>query len=427
MTRAAPVYFWLPDQSRPVEAGAFEWDGGQGRFRYSSEYLQARYLTGCAPLPIDPVALPLKRGTINETHQRGIFGIFSDCSADAWGKRLLEARYGELDAFEVLVRSGDDGVGAVTVGALEGKASPTFALSDLRDAAQMSESSKGDLSDEIIGALHPTTSLGGAKPKLNIQHQGEAWIAKFIERGDPVFLPHAESAMLQLGRICGIDTCESRVEQIGEDAYAILIKRFDRYRIDGGQARRGFASAHTALRVRPESDLRERSYIKLSHELQRWAAPDDALQQKRELWRRVVFNALVGNTDDHAKNHGLLQFGNSWKLSPAFDIVPTLYPRKDHVALSLSFARVDGRMTAIVSTQNLLSDCRLFGYEMDEARSELLNMATLVSERWRACMLDAGMPAAEAERFAGSFGFAHLAARNVGSARRDDPPLPSMT
>jgi len=412
--RSAPVHFWLPGSPDPTEAGIFEWDGGQGRFRYSGEYLSGLYLHGRSPLPLDPILLPLKRTTINETHQKGIFGVFSDGSADAWGKRLLEAKYGELDAFEVLERSSDDGVGAIAVGELENKKSPAFSLADLRDAAtKIAAMQVKDVPNEILGVLHPTTSLGGAKPKLNIRHKGEMWIAKFIERGDSTYLPQAEHALLQLGRQCGIDTCHSVVELVGDDCYAILVKRFDRERVDGGFARRGFASAHTVLRIKPESDLRDKSYIKLSHELQRWVAPTEALQQKRELWRRIVFNALVGNVDDHTKNHGLLQYGNSWRLSPAFDIVPVLHPRRDRIALSMSFAKIEGRMTAIVSSETLLNDCRLFGYEPEEARGELLGMAEIVASDWRASMLKAGMPTEEVERFAESFGVAHRIGREV--------------
>jgi serine/threonine-protein kinase HipA len=248
--------------------------------------------------------------------------------------------------------------------------------------------------------------LGGAKPKINIEHEGEMWIAKFIERGDSIYLPHAEHALLQLGKKCGLTTCDTQVVRIGKDCYAILVKRFDRERVANGFSRMGFASAHTVLRIQPESGLNEKSYIKLAYELQRWSSPKESTEQRRELWRRIVFNALVGNVDDHSKNHGFLQYGKSWKLSPAFDIVPSLFPRKDKIVLAMSFAKVDGRMTAIVSAESLLANCMQFGYQQDEAKAQLTEMASIVASDWHKYMVDSGMPISEADRFTNSFAFA---------------------
>lgn len=400
--RSTQVHFWLPDSPSPTLAGKFEWDGGQGRFLYD-----AAYLKDSRAIPLDPISLPLNRSRLIETHQKGIFGVFSDGSADAWGKRLLESKFGALDDFEVLEKSSDDGVGAIALGTLSEKISPVFNLSDLQDAAKKIEALQvDDVPSDILSVLRPTTSLGGAKPKVNIEHEGEMWIAKFIEKGDSIYLPHAEHALLQLGKKCDIGTCDSKVVTIGKNCYAILVKRFDRSRTEAGYTRRGFASAHTVLRIKPDSGLNDKSYIKLAHEIQRWSAPADALPQKRELWRRLVFNALVGNVDDHTKNHGLLQFGNSWKLSPAFDIVPALFPRKDSIALSMSFAKIDGRMTSVVSAENLLANSPMFGYPKDEAMGTLHSMASIVASGWMAAMLESGMPRSEADRFADSFAIA---------------------
>lgn len=402
ITRSTPVHFWLPDSPTPVLAGQFEWDGGQGRFLYDTDYLHDK-----RAIPLDPVSLPLKKSRLIEVHQKGIFGVFSDSSADAWGKRVLESMYGALDDFEVLQRSLNDGVGAIALGDLSEKTAPVFGLSDLQDAAKKIEAAQADdVPADILSLLRPTTSLGGAKPKMNIEHEGGVWIAKFIERGDPLYQPHAEHALLQLGKKCGITTCDTQVVQIGKDCYAVLVKRFDRERVAEGFSRRGFASAHTVLRIQPESGLNDKSYIKLAYELQRWASPTESTEQRRELWRRIVFNALVGNVDDHSKNHGLLQYGKSWKLSPAFDIVPSLFPRKGNMALAMSFAKIDGRMTSIVSTESLLANCMQFGYQKDEAQMKLTEMASIVTSDWHGFMVQAGMPVSEADRFTNSFAFA---------------------
>ena len=413
--RSTPVHFWLPDSPRPVLAGQFEWDGGQGRFQYDEGYLK-----DSRAIPLDPISLPLKRSRLIETRQKGIFGVLSDSSADAWGKRILESQYGALDEFDVLEKSLDDGVGAIAIGDLSSKVATVYLLSDLEKAAKDIEAAQtDDVPADILQLLRPTTSLGGAKPKINIEHKGEIWIAKFIERGDSLYLPHAEHALLQLGKRCGLNTCDSEVVQVSKDCYAILVKRFDRERVADGYSRRGFASAHTVLRIQPDSGLNDKSYLKLAYEIQRWSAPADAPEQRRELWKRIVFNALVGNSDDHTKNHGLLQYGASWKLSPAFDIVPFMFPRRDGLSLAMSFAKIDGRMTAVISIESLLANCQQFGYPKDEAKATLLDMAGIVASEWHSYMLDAGMPSSEADKFHNSFAFARTALEELSPHQID--------
>jgi serine/threonine-protein kinase HipA len=257
----------------------------------------------------------------------------------------------------------------------------------------------------LLQVFSPITSVGGMKPKINIEHEDEMWIAKFIEKGDPVFLPHAESAVLKMGRECGVATCASKVERVTDDCFAILVKRFDRKKIGDGYARLGFASAHTALRATPLSSMRDRSYLKLADEMKRWMSSDSLFDEKRELWRRVVFNALVGNSDDHLKNHGLLQHGKTWRLSPAFDIVPFQHKR-EHLALSMGFSLIDGKMNAVVSRDALLMNTAKFGYDKDEAESVLEGMAHTVSLGWREYMVNEGMPESVADTFKHSFSFA---------------------
>lgn len=407
MKKIAPVYCWLPGDVAPVLAGEFEWDGGQGRFTYDDSFL-----SNSKAVPLDPVSLPLRRSKNIEQSFKGIFGVFSDSSADAWGKRVLEATYGEMDEFDVLEKSLDDGVGAIAVGYPDTKKSTIYSLDDIVIAAnKIKDYQTDDIPTELLAKLAPTTSIGGMKPKINIEYKGQMWLAKFIERGDSPYLPHAESAILKLGRDCGINTCQSEVTLVTDDCYAILVKRFDREKIDNGFTRRGFASAHTVLRVGPLSGLKEKSYIRLAEEMKRWVNSADLIDEKRELWRRVVFNALVGNADDHSKNHGLLQDDRNWKLSPAFDIVPFQHKR-DRLALSMAFAQVNGKMSAVVSRESLLVNSNKFGYQNDEAEKTLEKMASIVKFGWRDRMSKEGMPDSVIDSFAHSFSFANEIAIN---------------
>jgi serine/threonine-protein kinase HipA len=401
----APVHYWLPNQTNPTLAGYFEWQKGQGRFTYLLDYLSNENAVAIAP----SIPLRLKRIVSAQQYSDGIFGVFADASADAWGKRILESIYGELDAFDALVKSKDDGVGAVIVGYPADKVAALYSLGELIDAANNLQLLKSnDVPVDLIHALAPTTSVGGMKPKISVEHDGSMWLAKFTERGDSVYLPHAESAMLKLGAECGINTCESRVIEIAKNQYAILVKRFDRHWVlseKTGYARKGFASAHTVLGLTPLSGLKEKSYIRLSDELKKWVAPASLVNERRELWRRIVFNALIGNADDHSKNHGLLQTGDTWKFSPAFDLTPFQH-RRASLALSMSFAVTEGRATSVVSPASLISCSQKFGYPPDEAKSVLVSMAAHVRNNWMSLMLNEGMPAIIAESFSRSFSLA---------------------
>jgi serine/threonine-protein kinase HipA len=164
MEKIAPVFYWLPGEPKPTLAGEFQWDGGQGRFAYADSYL-----SNPDAVPLDPVSLPLKRGKIIEQSFKGIFGVFSDTCADAWGKRILESMHGELDEFDVLEKSLDDGVGAIAIGDLTSKVPDTIFLDEVVEhAISLSESVASgdqpkDIPRELLDALAPTTSIGGMK------------------------------------------------------------------------------------------------------------------------------------------------------------------------------------------------------------------------------------------------------------------------
>lgn len=412
MRKSAPVYCWLDGEISPVLAGIFEWDGGQGSFTYADSYL-----TNPNAVPLDPVAMPLKRSRNIEQSFKGIFGVFSDVSADAWGKRVLESIHGELDEFDVLDKSLDDGVGSIVIGDPIAKKSNLYSLDEIVAAAHKIRSFQSDnIPADLLATLAPMTSIGGMKPKINIEHNGQLWLAKFTERGDSPYLPHAESAMLKLGRDCGINTCQSEVVHVTDGCHAILVKRFDRHMIDPtlqgrsfatgvNFSRSGFASAHTILRVGPLSGLKEKSYLRFAEEMRRWISADCVQDEKRELWRRIVFNALVGNADDHSKNHGLLRSNKGWRLSPAFDIVPFQHKRA-HIALSMSFAQIEGKMSAVVSRESLLMNAGKFGYTQEDAEAEIADMSRIVDLEWSNKMRREGMPDSVIESFAHSFSFA---------------------
>ncbi|MCM2309051.1 MAG: type II toxin-antitoxin system HipA family toxin [Sulfuritalea sp.] len=394
MEKTADVWVWLHGESTPTHAGNFSWrsDTQVGYFTYAETYLanQSRFL-------LDPATLPFRRSRISETRQHGIFGVFRDSGPDAWGRDKLIRSHGDLDEFDILVRGPGDGVGSIVIGNIEEKLRfHPPRLADLDEASRHLDDAGKAVDPEIELALDPTTSMGGAKPKLTVSDVGLLWIAKFPEKGDSRFIAHNEHVMLEMARECGVASCESRIHPLHDGRHILLIKRFDRGPIAAG-TRKAFASAHTVLQMgEPATDGIRKSYLRLVENMQKWCG-DQSRSNARELWRRIVFNALVGNGDDHAKNHGLLFDGRAWALSEAFDIVAA--PKRNHVALALRFSA----STTIATPQSLFECASAYAYEPDEAELHLRKIAGIISGQWSSRLEKAGVDGQEIDRLRSAF------------------------
>lgn len=383
------VMVWLSGQTKPVKAGEFSWEGGNssptGYFRYSDEYLS---LPG--RFALDPSTLPLKSGRFRETLNKGVFGIFRDSGPDSWGRDLLKSRHGDLDDFDYIFLAGSDGVGAITLGSnKEDRKHPTLEEIDLSSEQLMASGEKSEQVNASIGlAIRPTTSLGGAKPKITVEHQGALWIAKFPERGDSEFSAHNEHVMLSMASELGIRSADSFVHQLPDGRSIIMVKRFDRHAVGDAFSRTPFASAHTVLGLtgNVDSDSRKKSYPSLFDYARRWVG-DAHREVGRDIWERMLYNALVSNIDDHARNHGFLYDHQSrrWGLSPAFDIVA--FPSTGNVALSLRI----GSSGSIATKQSLLDSAANFGVDQETAVGRLSEMAGYISSTWEQHLLDAGV------------------------------------
>lgn len=377
---AKPVWFWLPGHVQPVHAGVFTLDSGRGRFNYTPEYLSRP-----DRLPLDPYSLSLgPRGAV-ETRRGGIFGILRDSGPDSWGRAVLQKEQArELSEIEILELAPGDSAGAIAIGDPARKqAWKPWRLSDLDSAADEWHKLQ-DNSHEIAQILSPDTGLGGAKPKTTIEHEGTLWLAKLPEKGDSPWLPFLEHAALEMAKECRIDSCDSQVKTLGIGKHALLVKRFDRAATPEGWTRKGFASADTVLRL-GDNGIGEssRTYVALGQELRRWCAKTgvDAKDQIRELWRRIAFNGMVGNGDDHAKNHGLVQEGGNWRLSPAFDIVPHPYT-SPQFALSMPFYLDKTIRSSAVKYDHLILAASDFGYMREDAVRTLASMAEFIADKW---------------------------------------------
>lgn len=417
MTRA-PVQAWLPDATEPVQAGEFALEelhpGARGEFAYDTAYLAhaQRY-------PLDPVALPLTRGRQRETRQDGIFGILLDAGPDAWGRRVLETTLGHAPTpLEALLHARGDGTGNLMLGDPVGRATtpfPALGMLDqvalyfdaLQDGAPQDPARSAALGEALreAGLDHPGTSLGGMKPKLTVQIDGALWIAKFAERGEAPWSVEAEHAMLAAAHEVGIQACESRLHRLTDGRAVLLVRRFDRVPAPAdGMARLGYASGHTVLQL-PSNYIGtpRHSYLTLADGVRRWCADAacDARDEQRELWRRLAFNVLICNNDDHPRNHGLLRSVQGWRLSPAFDLVP--HAAAARMAQAMPFWLDAGRPSGVASAQALLSECARFAYGFDEAKAVLADMAATVDARWRDWLAAAGIPPEGVARRAKAF------------------------
>lgn len=390
----------------PVRAGIFSWTSATrvGEFAYDADYLASK-----DAIPLDPMSLRFKRSVVKEAKQDGIFGVFRDAGPDAWGRDQLYRDHGDLDEFDYLLMGPADGVGNVAFGE-EARPLKAYTL------AALDEVSRGfpPEDSQLANVVHPTTSMGGAKPKLLVEDEGAFWIAKFPEKGDPVrFLAANEHVMLGMARDCGIDAAISRLHTLPDGRQIILVRRFDLAKVEGGVTRKGFASAYTVLGMgNPRDDARRKSYLRFADEARRWTGKPYG----EALWRRIVYNAMVGNVDDHPRNHALIRDAEGWRLSPAFDIVAS--ERKDQVALSMGFH--DGGSVATPDT--LLASARLLGVDPEAAIATMVGMASTILDTWRRRLEGIGAEADPVAKLEGAFKMARLVlAHNfqpVGPARR---------
>lgn len=371
---------WVPCASlkvREVGAGAF-----QGTFTYGRRYLERPNV-----MALDPFHLPLSGKPLYFTKLEGIPGALRDASPAAWGRRIIQARLArpEADLTEMayLLNGPDDGAGNLRFGlSVEppGPARPfnrTHQLPALTEAAEQLEET-GKLPHEILERLEPGTSMGGARPKVTVEDQQRIYLAKLPEKRDQHNMQRIEYATLELARAAGLRVCGTRLESIGK-AEALMLLRFDREWNPDAQAyaRHGLVSGLTVLDAEDGYTGRERwSYRLLADELRRWSVKPD--EDRRELFMRMAFNAMVTNNDDHPRNHALLHTYSGWRLSPAYDIVPVPLVSQERRDLALEA----GRFGRVASLYNLLSDCGAFGLSTQEAQALIDNMLSVV-KGWR--------------------------------------------
>lgn len=341
--REAFVWIWLPGATEPIVAGRLDRTGAFLEQQEVLTFAYARsYLERDGAISLYTPELPLRRGRIDPTAppadsgwrgypvrgQRSalpIAGCLRDAAPDAWGRRVINLRlHGkpevELDELTYLLLSGSD-----RIGALDFQDSPTTyiargetaTLEQLLQFAELVEAGQ-PIPQDLAAAAGHGTSVGGARPKALLDHEGRCFVAKFSSSTDSRPVVKAEAVGMILARRVGIDVAPIEVVRAaGRDV--LLVERFDRTS-DG--ARHLVLSALTILGLR-ETEAHYASYADLAEAI-KYPGWRDARATLRELFRRLVFNICIGNTDDHLRNHAALWDGESLRLTPAYDLCPQI-------------------------------------------------------------------------------------------------------
>lgn len=402
------VYLQMPGSTETVTCGKFaqlELAGGgaAGVFVYGQ-----RYRTRTDAVPIDPYHLPLSAEEVRTTNLGGIFGALRDASPDAWGRRLIEnnAQRTDLTEIDFLLESPEDRVGALSFGRGVSPPAPVRAynrvvhLSDLMEAARLIEDAPDAHADgERLKAARflleqHGTSMGGARAKSVVEADDALWIAKFPQKGDRWTNAVVEAAMLHLADRCGITVPATRIERVGPHS-VLLVRRFDRERAEEAgnpYLRYRMVSALTALDADDAVTNRGRwSYLLFADELRRWSGRSEA--DRKELFRRMVFNALVSNNDDHPRNHALIAPRSTWFLAPAYDITPNPQTGRHDRDLAM----VCGTSGRQARRANLLSEVGRFGLQPLQAAAIMDEMIGIIQAKWMTDILEQGGTVADVE------------------------------
>jgi serine/threonine-protein kinase HipA len=381
------VYIQLPERLEVVTCGRFQHQAlprgaGVGRFVYGRTYRSRP-----DAVPLDPVHLPVSPRIYETARLGGVFGALRDAAPDAWGRLVIDRLSGRTGLTEIdyLLESPEDRAGALSFGQGVEPPGPVrqynriMQLGELREAARLVESGAPteEIREQVRQVLEPTTSMGGARPKNTVEDETGLWVAKFPARGDRWNNAVVEAGMLRLAERCGIRVPAVRIERLGEEC-VLLLQRFDREKVEGGYHRHRMASALTLLDAEDSpTDRTNWSYLLLADELQRWSSRPR--EDKAELFRRVVFNALISNNDDHPRNHAVIAVSRNWRLAPAYDLTPSPQLGREERHLALVCGRIGTRATR----QNLLSASPRFGLTPDDASRVIDGMVDIVRRYWR--------------------------------------------
>ncbi len=398
LPREAFVWTWLPQATSPVVAGRIVRDGEIHNFVYGRTYLDRQ-----DAVPLYLPELPLGRGEIRPLGQLMMASCLRDGAPDAWGRRViinrLTGRKGqaadeiELDELTYMLESGSDRIGALDFQVSATKHAPRqteqASLSELLQSAERVEQGV-PLSPDLDRALNHGSSIGGARPKALIQAADKKLIAKFSASNDTYSVVKGEFVAMKLAELAGLNVAPVKLERAsGKDV--LLVERFDRVMTKAGWSRRAIVSALTLEGLNELSGYHA-GYDTLAQIIRtRFTNPSATL---KEFYRRMVFNVLVGNTDDHARNHAAFWDGQHLSLTPAYDICPQPRSgRERNQAIAINGAERRSQLAAC------LAGAPNFLVREDEAVAIMTSQIRCIRENWLRVCSDAGLTQTDRDFF----------------------------
>lgn len=385
MTSDLFIWIYLPGEAKPVVAGKLSIaEVGMskvGTFLYGKSYLQ-----NPAAIAIDPVTLPLNASEFKFNSLSGYPGAILDSCPDKWGIKVINRLHGGKDFPRDYLLRNDPGRSGCLAFSRDHSIPPIemssrqFSLGELLIAAQ-DVLNNNQVDEELLKALHPGT--GGANPKCNIEKDDSIWIAKFpTDNSDNINIPRLEHASMLLAKECGINVAETDVATVdGKDV--LLVKRFDRV-VSGNEVHRiSFISARSIFFAEKNSTYLGGSYFSIARNLGRYLVSND---EKTELYKRMVFNCAIRNSDDHELNHGLLWVNpKKYTLSPAFDVLPKI---DTHTKIHSHALQIGD--TADGTVENLLSNCEAFGLTKQSAMKIINDIEKTIKDKFHEIFYLAG-------------------------------------
>ena len=406
------VWIWLPGATKPVVAGKLTADGDKLVFNYGKSYLERKNA-----ISIYDTELPLKAGALPLLPGFSMPGCIRDASPDAWGRRVLinkklglksaDADIARLDELTYLLESGTDRIGALDFQLSAFQYIPRFSVNVTLDELQQSAErvEKGiPLTAELDQALYHGSSIGGARPKALIDDGDTKYIAKFSSSTDLFNVLKAEFISMRLADLVGLNVALVLLTK-SSNRDVLLIERFDRIHTGHGWQRKSMVSALTLLGL-DEMMARYASYQDLAEIIRHKFT--NASTTLRELFSRLVFNILSGNTDDHARNHAGFWDGRMLTLTPAYDICPQA--RSGNEASQAMLISGDNRMSRISAC---LKAAHHFLLVEKEAVAIVANQISTIGENWSALCEEADLTETDrtllwGRQFLNSFAFDDL-------------------
>lgn len=397
--------------AEPKKLGVLYVDTLRGVEHYSFEYNEDWLKESKFSYHLDP---DISMFSGRQYTTKSIFGMFADASPDRWGRVLMKRREAirarnenrkpsKLYDSDFLLGVYDQ----TRVGALRFKedenapflsydkdtaAPPWATLRSLEEASRQFEKDENFLNDKWLKQLlKPGSSLGGARPKATVEdEQGNLWIAKFPSKNDGYDVAAWEKVVHDLAKLCGLNVPESKVKKFSKDGSTFLVKRFDR----DGERRIHFASAMTMLGKNDGASSDDgSSYIDIVDFIKAYGAnPKDDLV---ELFKRIIFNMAVSNTDDHLRNHGFILTDKGWDLSPLYDVNPIPYGD----TLSLNIDSYDNS----ISLDLAISSADFYNIKPEHAKTYAYEIISIIKNNWEQLAIKYGINREQIEEMRPAF------------------------